>query len=367
LYMYFTGPDKVWNVFDFVIVTSSILDQTLSFWLAQSDGETFALNHLRVIRMMRVTRIVRGIRVMRVLRYVQPLRTLLRSIYTTLKSLVWTMILLALIFYGFGVAFTQSTSDYCREEAGALLQPGSGLSLSSVSPMCESPELKMYWSSLSSSMFTLFKAIAGGVSWHSVVLPLEPVGWFIIVLFVAFICFTSFAVLNVITGVFCQSAMESANLDNEIAVMQQLASREEHVESIKRLFNAIDQDASNDITIEEFEEKLDDARVIAYLDCMGIDCGDAWTLFKLIDVDMSGCIDIDEFVSGCLSLRGSAKAIHIAKMGYENKLTQKMLEESMGILQVHMTTFYEWMGLQLPEDELQKLAGRGFSRTGTFN
>ncbi|CAE8727205.1 unnamed protein product, partial [Polarella glacialis] len=281
LYMYFTGPDKVWNVFDFVIVTSSILDQSLSFWVAHSDGETFALKNLRVIRMLRVTRIVRGIRVMRVLRYVQPLRTLLRSIYTVLKSLVWTMILLALIFYSFGVAFTQSTSDYCREAAGALLQPGSGLSLSSVSPMCENPELQIYWSFLASSMFTLFKAIAGGVSWHSVVLPLEPVGWFIIVLFVAFICFTSFAVLNVITGVFCQSAMESANLDNEIAVMQQLASREEHVEAIKKLFNAIDQDASNDITMDEFEEKLEDARVIAYLDCMGIDCSDAWTLFQV--------------------------------------------------------------------------------------
>jgi hypothetical protein len=41
---------------------------------------------------------------------------------------------------------------------------------------------------------------------------------------------------------------------------------------------------------------------------------DVWTLFLLIDVDASGRVDIEEFVSGCMQLRGPAQSLQVAKM-----------------------------------------------------
>ena len=73
--------------------------------------------------------------------------------------------------------------------------------------MCE------FYGTLGLTMFTLFKSISGGINWHEMITPLEDVGFYCVGLFVMFICFTIFAVLNVVTGVFCNSAIENANRD----------------------------------------------------------------------------------------------------------------------------------------------------------
>lgn len=55
---------------------------------------------------------------------------------------------------------------------------------------------------------------------------------------------------------------------------------------------------------------------------LGISTDDVWTLFLLIDVDDNGVVDIEEFVAGCMQLRGPAQSLQVAKMAYENKLTR---------------------------------------------
>ena len=64
----------------------------------------------------------------------------------------------------------------------------------------------------------------------------------------------------------------------------------------------------------------------AFFATIDIETDDAWLLFSLIDNDKSGCIDLEEFVSGCLTLKGSAKAIQMAQLSYENKTVLTMVE-----------------------------------------
>ena len=45
------------------------------------------------------------------------------------------------------------------------------------------------------------------------------------------------------------------------------------------------------------------------MESLGISTDDVWTLFMLIDNDDSGMVDIEEFVSGCMQLRGPAKSL----------------------------------------------------------
>jgi len=68
-----------------------------------------------------------------------------------------------------------------------------------------------------------------------------------------------------------------------------------------------------------------DEQVIAYFAVMGLEAGDAWDLFKLLDTDKSAEIDLDEFVYGCMKLRGTAKTIDVAKLSYDNKLMRSKL------------------------------------------
>lgn len=47
------------------------------------------------------------------------------------------------------------------------------------------------------------------------------------------------------------------------------------------------------------------------MESLGISTDDVWTLFMLIDNDDSGMVDIEEFVSGCMQLRGPAKSLQV--------------------------------------------------------
>jgi len=50
---------------------------------------------------------------------------------------------------------------------------------------------------------------------------------------------------------------------------------------------------------------------------MKLDAGDANKLFKLMDKDNSGELDIDEFVSGCYQLQGESKSVDVKLMQLE--------------------------------------------------
>merc|ERR1711920_866928 len=127
----------------------------------------------------------------------------------------------------------------------------------------------------------------------------------------------SFAILNVVTAVFCQSAINSAQLDKDLATMQLLDELNIFSEKLTGLFKSIDSDESGFITLNELEEVLSEPFANAYLESLGISTKDAWTLVKLLDHDKTGNIDIEEFVDGCMDLRGGAKAIHVATLAYD--------------------------------------------------
>merc|ERR1711920_390369 len=127
----------------------------------------------------------------------------------------------------------------------------------------------------------------------------------------------SFAILNVVTAVFCQSAINSAQLDKDLATMQLLDELNIFSEKLTGLFKSIDSDESGFITLNELEDVLSEPFANAYMESLGISTADAWTLVKLLDHDKTGTIDLAEFVSGCRDLRGGAKAIHVATLAYD--------------------------------------------------
>lgn len=59
---------------------------------------------------------------------------------------------------------------------------------------------------------------------------------------------------------------------------------------------------------------------------LGISTDDIWGLFLLIDADHNGVVDLEEFINGCMQLRGPAKSLQVARMSYENKITRSLEE-----------------------------------------
>jgi len=132
--------------------------------------------------------------------------------------------------------------------------------------------------------------------------------------------------MNVVTGVFCQGAIEGATHDQTIVIESHMEFAERYAQQLKSLFNDMDRDGSGTITIDELEDHLQDPAVKAYFASLDIDPSDTWTLFSLLDADGTNEIDLEEFIIGCFRLKGNAKAMDMVLLGYESKRLSKQIQ-----------------------------------------
>merc|ERR1712083_506021 len=76
---------------------------------------------------------------------------------------------------------------------------------------------------------------------------------------------------------------------------------------------------------EELQVAFKSEKIMHYFAVLEIDIDDSNYLFDMLDMDRSGEVDMDEFVSGCMRLKGSAKGIDIhTLMLMVNKMNTKM-------------------------------------------
>lgn len=310
-----------WNWLDAFVVAGAIFEAVTSAiaLVGETVSDSLAgVGNIRIVRIVRIARLLRIFRISRVMRFMSALRTLVYSIIGTLTSLFWAIILLILIIYTFGVIFTQVAGDHLSDERMAG-ETGS----------TKDEELATFYGSLPTSMFTLFMSIAAGISWEQVVSPLFSVGWPWAALFTIFIAFTYFAVLNIVTANFCQSAIDSAAFDQELIMHRQKMQKKAYSKLISRLFSSIDTNGSGRMSLKEMERHFQEKEVQAYLQSLELEPADAWSLFKLLDVDEDFGIEMDEFVSGCMRLRGFAKKVDLAELIQQTHISTQQMTDFM--------------------------------------
>lgn len=300
---YFKVPEWKWNVFD-ILVLVGMWVEALVDKLSQIQGRT-PINQVANLRVLRVMRIVRILRVIRVLKFFRELRLMLSSILNSMLSLFWAMTLLSIMFYIFGLSLTQGCVDFLND-ADAW-------------DVFEHRSLRDHFGSLDSAVLSLFEAMAGGISWGELVDALGPLNWNFMALFLFFISLAIFAVLNIVTGVFVQTALERTQKDKESLIQNAMTTKENYLHKMYLIFRECDTDHSNTLSFEELEQSMEDERMSAYLEALGLDCDDVDTLFVLLDRDGEGHIDIHEFLTGCLKLKGEAKGLDIAIIQYQTK------------------------------------------------
>merc|ERR1719195_400873 len=103
---------------------------------------------------------------------------------------------------------------------------------------------------------------------------------------------------------------------NSILQAQQ-AAKADYVKRLTDLFVIIDEDNLGKITLNAFNRGLSDERVQAFFASMDLSVSDAWEFFKLLDRNGTHIIEIEEFVEGCLHLRGTAGKVDVAALRYE--------------------------------------------------
>lgn len=298
---FFAREGIYWNFFDVVLCLSSLLVWILDFGDVAATGTGV---DLRVLRPLRNFRALRVIRVFRSIRKVRELRLMLASIIASLTSLTWAFIFLLFILYLFSIFIAVDVANHVRaaDDGGV------------------DTNLLDQYGSLAESMLTLFMAISGGKEWSFAMEPLQDVGFhFYTIFFVFYVFFMVFGVMNVLTAVFCESASRISEIDRDLVIQEQMERTNSSAKQLKKVFN--DANVSGDSTLNEqaLELHLQNNEVIAYLKFLEIDVQEARGLFQLLDVDESGCVNIDEFVFGMMRLKGAAKGVDVATLMYETK------------------------------------------------
>lgn len=316
LYKFFLVPDRWWNLLDVIVVSFSIIDvlSELAFLGEEQHSGGVGLGTVSALRVLRICRVMKVVKIIRVMKFFRELRMMMYSIFGSMKSLIWVVLVLALTFYMFGIAFTAGVTSY--------------LELPNQEHDKQNEDVSKYFGSLGRSMLSLMMAMSGGNDWGQYYEALDRLSWEYSVLFLGFITFSIFAVVNIVTGVFVENAMQSSYEDREIVIHEEMEQKKEYLKILQDIFIEMDKDDEGSINLDQFEHSMNDERVIAYFNALKLDVSDAKNLFYVLDVDSSDEVSIVEFLTGCFHLQGEARSL-------DTKIMRRQLDTLQEIMQIN--------------------------------
>lgn len=299
---YLTGSDRSWNIFDCFCVASSYIEIVVSAFATDQGSFLLILRTLRVIRIARIVRVVR---------FLTHLRMMVNTMFGAVKMLGWAMLLLTMAMYMFAVSFTEATKPLLTDDTFQS---------------SKRHLLEQYFPNLAITVVTLFSSISGGVSWELPFSALAEVNILYAFMFLFYICLVVFAMLNVITGLCCDYAIQNCVSEREDIIRAKKSEKDSLMKQFQQVFQVIDHgDGHHDgyITAEELMYVVQDEDFRAYLAHLHVSLEDVVDIFEIFDRNGDGEVSLDEFVDGCMKVKGPAKKIDIMRL---MKISSEMLE-----------------------------------------
>ena len=192
-----------WNWFDMVIILVSVF-----------SGLSF-LSSLRVFRVLRVFRSLKALKSMKLVSSMKHLQVIILALLRAIPSILWTGLLMVLVYYIFSVIGVSAFGEAVPE----------------------------WFGNLGRAMYTLFQVMtleswSMGIS--RPVMEVFPVAW---VYFVTFVLISSFIVMNVVVGIVVNSISEVTteekhsddSADEKSDISGEIKALKEHIEMLECL------------------------------------------------------------------------------------------------------------------------------------
>jgi len=302
-----------WQSFHALVAVTQVLQAIGHHWHRdQRSGSSIriVLAMFSTLRFARVLSLVLVTDVIRQHRFFRELRIMVHALAGAVKVLLWSSLLIFMILLIFGTVLSEGALAFLiRNEVAAADAPGGAR------PAQGAPaELQGRFGSLFGAVLTLFQSMSGGLDWEQAWQAVGVLGWGYRSVYLLFICFSLFAMLNVVTAVFIESTMARSMSDRGLVVQNELMEKKDFLTGMRTIFRELDVDADGELTNEELRRRMLEPEIGAYFSQLGMDVDEVGKLFFLLDRDKSGAIDPEEFMFGCLKFRGEAKSLDIAVM-----------------------------------------------------
>eukprot|EP00928_Gymnodinium_smaydae_P024702 TRINITY_DN19914_c0_g8_i1.p1 TRINITY_DN19914_c0_g8~~TRINITY_DN19914_c0_g8_i1.p1 ORF type:complete len:615 (+),score=99.91 TRINITY_DN19914_c0_g8_i1:48-1892(+) len=229
-----------WFIFDSSLVFMMVCETWIinyTIYFLEIDGSSIGnVGSLRFVRMLRLTRMARMIRLLRAM---PELMVLIKGIAIATRTVFFTLCLLLVFVYLFGIALAQMTEPW--------------------------PDLKKrYFNSVPESMSTL---MLNGVLPDNAPL-VEETGassYLLAVVIMIFVLLTSLTVLNMLVGVLCEVVSVVSAVEKEQRSVQYVRDK------LLGLMQRTDQDYNERISRSEFEELLFTPEAARVIQDVGVD------------------------------------------------------------------------------------------------
>mmetsp|Transcript_5782 Transcript_5782/g.11054 ORF Transcript_5782/g.11054 Transcript_5782/m.11054 type:complete len:651 (-) Transcript_5782:243-2195(-) len=321
---FFRVEDWKWHVFDTVLVGISVIEVIL-----EAANQTIAggMDTL-VVRLFRMVRLVRLLKIVRYVSAFRELRLMINGLLGSMRSLFWSFVLLASVIYIFSICFTQAAIVFLQQDDIAEDQKETR------------DEWVEWFGSTQRSMRTLLISISGGADWAQFVVMLESVDVLYSLIFIFYIMLVFHGVLHVIASIFVECSMATSNKEKDHLIRGEMQQKDSYMTLIRAVLLEADHDESGTINWLEFQRYLEDPRMRDFFKAIELDVTEARGLFKLLDMDESDEVPIDEFVTGCFRLKGGTKALDLTSLMHENKRLMRVFMRFMGYTQTQFEALF---------------------------
>lgn len=295
-----------WVKFDLLLVVIGVATTWMltafSGFLGQGDpspvgGDTGDEGSLGILMVFRMGRLFRLARTLRLLIKFRDLWILVRGLLDSASTMFYTLILLIIMLYIFACI---------------------GVEIIGMHSLASGPEpdpvfkaiVDDYFSSVQVTMLTLVQFVClDGVS--GIYKPLIERDMFLAPYLLGCILVIGIVLMNLITAVIVNGALERAGEDREVIRAGAQAKKKKLIWNLRKMFKRLDCDNSGQVTLDEIANLTDDDKAMLY---NALTITDPSEVFAALDVNGGGSLDIDEFCDGIWQLAISNAPIEIKRI-----------------------------------------------------
>jgi voltage-gated sodium channel len=231
------NPDIIWNVLDFIIVATSVLDSWMVPLIGifsraisgaeKEQGKKSGMSLGQVMMLLRMLRLMRILRLVKLVKSIRPLYILVTGVVQAFQGVAWVMILTIMVLYAMAILVTRLI--------GHKLLFG---------PDASPPDtITAPFATVTESMFTLFRVMNGAASMEEqeaideIMVSLPSIRF----AFVFFMVTSSWTLLSILTAVVSDNMISATTGQrNELSLEHEVEIRMQHEAELTDIFGRID-------------------------------------------------------------------------------------------------------------------------------